>query len=309
LRLVFMGTPAFAVNILKTLYAAKHDIALVITQPDRPRGRGHKAAFSPVKEAALSLGLEVAQPLKVREESFARRLKDLAPDVIVVVAFGQLLSPEILAIPPYGCVNLHASLLPRYRGAAPVHWAVMNGETVTGNTTMLMDKGMDTGDILLTDSLTIAEEETAGAVYDKLALSGSRLMKETLDKLSKGEITPRRQDGALATYAPKLAKELEIIDWRAGSTAIVNKIRGLCPWPGAYADTCFGRLKIHAARRAAGDNNLFPGEVAGLSEEGFLVTTGDGLIEILSVQPENGKKMSARAFWQGRTLPEGGLFL
>ena len=296
-----MGTPDFAVFTLAALKQAGHDIDLVVTQPDKPRGRGHKLSFSPVKEATLTLGLALMQPEKIREQIFVERLYEIAPDVIVVVAFGQILSEAILAIPRYGCVNLHASLLPKYRGAAPIHMAVLNGEKITGNTTMLMDKGMDTGDILLTNKVDIGEDETTGAVHDKLAVSGAQLILQTLAGLQDGNIVPRKQDNKVATYAAKLDRQMESIDWHKSSREIFNKIRGLNPWPTAYTNLQGSRLKILKSRLV--DNNdskgNIPGQYIGETQSGFLVATGDGLLEVLEVQPESKKKMIARNFIQG----------
>ncbi|MDR3349741.1 MAG: methionyl-tRNA formyltransferase [Acidaminococcales bacterium] len=300
LRMVFMGTPDFAVPALKVLHEQKHELALVVTQPDRPRGRGRRLAASPVKQAALALRLEVAQPPKIRDLWFVERLRALAPDVIIVAAFGQILSEEILKIPPYGCINLHASLLPKYRGAAPIHWSVLNGEKETGNTIMLMDKGMDTGAILMSSRIAIGDDETTGQVHDRLAVSGARLLAAALEKLEKRELTPAAQDDRLANYAPKLTGDLEIIDWRASGASVFNKIRGLYPWPVAYTTTEHGRLKIHAARLYKKDaGRLPPGRFAGLTGDGFLIAAADGALEILKVQPESKKVMSALDFIKG----------
>ena len=301
MRIVFMGTPDFAVLTLEAIKESGHEIVLVVTQPDRPKGRGHKLAFSPVKEKALALGLEVAQPEKIREQAFVERLRELAPDVIVVVAFGQLLSQEILLMPKYGCVNLHASLLPKYRGAAPIHMAVINGEKVTGNTTMLMDKGMDTGDMLLTNQVVIGEEETTGELHDKLAVSGAKLMVQTLAGLQDGSIVACKQDDQLATYAGKLDKQTEIIDWHKTSRQIFNQIRGLTPWPTAYTNLANSRLKVFKSKVVASTQPgaFLPGQFVGETDDGFLVATGDGLLEVLDVQPESKKRMPARDFIQG----------
>ena len=303
MRLVFMGTPDFAVPTLKTLRGEKHDILLAVTQPDRPKGRGGKLAVSPVKETALKLGVAIAQPVKVREDIFVEHLQRLAPDVIVVVAFGQILPQAILDIPRYGCINLHASLLPKYRGAAPIHWAVLNGETETGNTTMLMDKGMDTGDILLVNRVPIGRLDTTGQVHDRLACTGALLMAETLAGLAAGTLTPVRQNHALASHAPKLTADMERIDWQTGSVAVCNKIRGLYPWPVAYNLTDAGeRLKIHEARITGlpCPAGALPGQLIRTTADGFLLAAGDALLEILKVQPEGKKAMTAVDFLCGR---------
>lgn len=309
MRIVFMGTPDFAVPVLKTLYDAGHKIDLVVTQPDRPKGRGHKIAFSPVKQLAVELNLKVAQPEKVKEASFVEKLRQLAPDVIVVVAFGQILSQEILDIPKYGCVNLHASLLPKYRGAAPIHMAVLNGDAVTGNTTMLMDKGMDTGDILLVNEIDIGSEETTGEVHDRLVATGAKLMLSTVDGLAAGTVKPVKQDESLATYATKLDRQMEIIDWNKSSRDIFNKIRAFNPWPSSYTTINNSRVKLFKARLTDREKDSYrAGQFAGETKDGFLVATGDGLLEVLLVQPESKKPMPARNFLQGCNLPKEKIF-
>lgn len=299
-----MGTPQFAVSSLQALYEAKHEIVAVVTQPDRPNKRGNKVEFSPVKQIALDLQLQVLQPEKVKEQDFIDVLKDLAPDIIIVVAFGQILSEEILNLPKYGCINLHASLLPKYRGAAPIHWVVLNGEKETGNTTMLMDKGLDTGDILLINKFTIAEDETTGQVHDKLSNSGAQLLVETVEKLKDNSLTPQKQDNAKSTYAEKLTKELELIDWNLPSREVFNKIRGLNPWPVAYTFCNGSRLKIFTSRLVKNTQKLPAGQFAGLTEDGFLIATSDGVLEILEVQPESRKRMSAHDYIKGYKITE-----
>ncbi len=303
MRIVFMGTPYFSVPSLQALVKAGHDVCAVVTQPDRPKGRGHKLALPPVKEAALSLGIPVVQPEKVKEENFIATLEQLAPEVIVVVAFGQILPDKILAMPRYGCINLHASLLPKYRGAAPIHWSVINGETKTGNTTMLMDKGMDTGAMLLTNEILIDINDTTGKIHDLLSISGAQLLLDTLAGIVDGSVQPVPQNHDLASYAPKLTKEIELIDWSWPSLKIHNKIRGLNPWPAAYALSTDGRLKIFASRLSEKNAHMLPGCIAGFSKDGFYVSTGDGLLEITEVQPESRKRMPAGIFARG--LQEG----
>ncbi|HWJ03432.1 MAG TPA: methionyl-tRNA formyltransferase, partial [Verrucomicrobiae bacterium] len=232
MRVVFMGTPDFSVPCLNALVEAGHEVMAVVTQPDRPRGRGQQMAHSPVKAAALSFGLKILQPSKVREADFIATLKELAPEVIVVVAFGQILPGEILDLPLKGCINVHASLLPKYRGAAPIHWAVIEGEKQTGVTTMYMDRGLDTGDMLLKGTVEIGESATVGEVHDKLADLGARVLIETLANLDKIERLP--QDHAASTYAPMLTREHEQINWGQDRGTVVNLIHGLNPWPGAY---------------------------------------------------------------------------
>lgn len=234
LRVVFMGTPEFAVSCLDMLIAENYNVMAVVTQPDRPKGRGQKLGLSPVKEAALAYGLPVLQPNKVKEADFQSAMAELKPDLIVVVAFGQFLPKVLLDLPPLGCINVHASLLPYYRGAAPIHWAVINGEEVTGITTMYMDIGMDTGDMILKDEISINETDTTGIIHDKLKECGAQLLSETI-KLITADKAPRiAQNHDCATYASMLHREVEVIDWRKPARDIHNLVRGLNPWPGSY---------------------------------------------------------------------------
>ena len=299
MRIVFMGTPDFAVPTLEALHQKGHDIICVVTQPDRPKGRGQKLAFSPVKEISIKLGLDVEQPEKVKDKGFVDKLRAWAPDVIAVVAFGQLLSQEILDIPKYGCINLHASLLPKYRGAAPIHYAILHGEKVTGNTTMLMDIGMDTGDMLLTNQIDITDDDTTGSIHDKLAASGGALMLETLEHI--GDIVPRKQDENMATYASKIDREMELINWDAAAEDIHNKIRAFNPWPVAYTLLAGSRIKLFASRLAKDitAENFKPGQFAGETDEGFLIAAKDCALEILSLQPESRKRISAKDYIKG----------
>ncbi len=310
MRIVFMGTPEFAVPSLLALHQAGHDLPLVVTQPDRPKGRGRKLACPPVKEAALRLGLPVAQPVKVKEAAFNAQLQEIRPDLIIVVAFGQILPESILALPPFGCINVHASLLPAYRGAAPLHWVILNGEKETGITTMLMDKGLDTGAMLLTEKIGIGPEMTYGALHDLAAQKGSALLLETVDKWPKGLIKPVPQNSGQASYAPPLKKEHEWISWNADALTIYNQIRGLAPWPGAM--TCYkGRpLKIRKAQ-------IFPtnrqeasaGSVTAiLRGKGFVVQAGQGSLLVQSVQPEGKNTMPSDSFINGYRLEVGYAF-
>ncbi len=304
MRIIFMGTPDFAVPSLESLLAAGHEVCAVVTQPDRPRGRGQRIVFSAVKQFATERNLAILQPEKVRDSGFIEKLEQLKPEAIVVVAFGQILSQQILDIPVHGCINLHGSLLPKYRGAAPIHWAIFNGETETGNTTMLMDKGMDTGAMLLKDKLAIGAEETTGQLHDRLSQSGAKLLVETIARMEKNQLVALKQDDSQTTYAPMLTKEMEIIDWSFSAVAIFNKIRGMNPWPVAYTQTANGRLKILASRLVShrSGSDLLPGQFAGLSEEGFYIATGDGLLEIIEVQPESRKRMNANVYAAGYGL-------
>lgn len=305
LRVVFMGTPDFAVPCLEAVLEAGHEVLAVVTQPDRPRGRGRKLAPSPVKECALRHGLEVLQPERIKTAEFEALLRQLAPEVMVVVAFGQILSPAILHIPPLGCVNVHASLLPRYRGAAPIHWAVMEGETQTGVTTMYMDEGLDTGDMILKQTVSIGPEENTGTVHDRLMLAGAQLLRDTLRLMAQGE-APRQPQGAAATYAPLLTAAVERLDWTRSARELHNQVRGLAPWPGAYCQYEGGRLKIWRTRVCEEyTENPRPGRIARLSADGVLVETGRGLLELLEVQPQNKRRMGAAECACGRCLQPG----
>ena len=233
-RVVYMGTPDFAVPCLDRLVKENYEILAVITQPDRPKGRGQKVAVSPVKEYALSRGLPVLQPEKIKEADFIDQLAALRPDIIVVVAFGQILPKALLDLPPLGCINVHASLLPKYRGAAPIHWAVINGEKITGVTTMVMDVGLDTGDMILAAQSPILPDDTTGSLHDRLKLLAADTLADTLQLACRGSILRTRQDNAAATYAPLITRQIERIDWHKPAWSIHNLVRGLNPWPGAY---------------------------------------------------------------------------
>ena len=310
MRIVFMGTPEFAVPSLKALNASGHEIIAVITQPDRPRGRGQKLSFSPVKEAALALGLKIFQPHKIREQGFIEILKDLSPELIVVVAFGQILPESILKIPPYGCINVHASLLPAYRGPAPIHWAIMNGEKVTGITTMLMDTGLDTGDMLLKEEVAISPDMTTGELHDLLAQVGAGLLVKTVELWRKKEITPVSQKGMAFSYAPLLKKEHELIHWGKSAETVVNQIRGLEPWPGAYTMYNGGVLKIRGAKiYHQTEQKAQSGTVLQIvKDDGFVVQAGKGSVLVTKVQPFGKQTMGAASFCHGYHLEVGYVF-
>ncbi|MBO8127687.1 MAG: methionyl-tRNA formyltransferase [Peptococcaceae bacterium] len=306
MRLVFMGTPEYAVVSLRSLLAAGYPVLKVVTQPDRPRGRGKKPAPPPVKSFALENGLEVLQPDIIKDTAFIGELRRLAPDIIVVVAFGRILPREILSLPPLGCVNVHASLLPKYRGAAPIHWAVMRGEKETGVTTMYIDGGLDSGDMILQASCPIGEEETVGQVHDRLAEMGGKLLVQTLQKITEGTAPRIPQDDRLATYAPMLKKEDEIIDWNRTAVEIKNHVRGMNPWPGART-TWEGRvLKIWRVEEVKGRFSGRPGTVicAG-PKEGIMVQAGSGAVRLLEVQPAGGRPLDATAFLCGHCIKPG----
>ncbi|MBI3599369.1 MAG: methionyl-tRNA formyltransferase [Nitrospinae bacterium] len=312
MNIVFMGTPEFAVPALKGLIKSGHKVIAVVTQPDRPKGRGREILPSPVKVEAEAHKIEVLQPEKVREPEFIKRLNEYKPDCIVVAAFGQILPKDILNLPRYGCINLHASLLPKYRGAAPINWAIINGEKKTGVTSMFMDEGMDTGDILIQREVEIGENDNAGPLHDRLSKIGSDVILETLDGLEKGTIKRIKQDASSATYAPKIKKEDCLIDWSIGAKEIVNKIRGLTPVPGAYTYYNGKRLKITDAvipprppLEKGGWRDLKSGEVFEVNRNGIKVICSNGLVVIKGLQPEGKRVMGVGEFISGHAIRAG----
>jgi methionyl-tRNA formyltransferase len=300
MKLVFLGTPAFAVPSLEGIAAAGYEIAAVFTQPDRPKGRGQKMAMPPVKESALRLGLDVFQPERVRRPEAVEQLQAIAPEAMVVVGYGQIIPQSILDIPPLGIINVHASLLPKYRGAAPVQWAIARGETMTGVTTMRIDAGLDTGDMLLKWETRIEEEETAIALGERLAVAGAALLVRTIAQLS--AIKPEPQDPSQSTLAPLLKREDGHVDWTRPSREILNRVRGFQPWPGCYGFR--GTQRLHIWKAAGADISLHPGELRVVGRE-FFVGCGDGSIALLEVQPEGKKRMPAEAFLNGNTIEAG----
>lgn len=305
LRVIFMGTPDFAVPCLSMLCEENYDVIAVVTQPDRPKGRGHKLAFSPVKEAAMALNIPVFQPEKIKTPEFEAELSRLAPDLIVVVAFGQLLSKNILDLPPLGCINVHASLLPKYRGAAPIHWAIINNEKISGVTTMYMDIGMDTGDMILKDQIPIAPNETTGQLHDKLMNMGARLLKQTVALLASHKAPRIQQNHDEATYAALLRKDIEKINWSFSALDIHNLIRGLNPWPGAYCEH-HTLLKVWQTNViSTGEAYSQPGRIAEISSAGIIVETGNGKIELRELQPANKRRISALEYARGYNISVG----
>ncbi len=297
MRLVFMGTPQFAVAPLRELIAAGHEIAGVVTRTDKPAGRGRTLAAPPVKIAAQELGLAVFQPRRVREPEFIEILRKTAPEAIIVAAYGQILPKEILMLPQFGCINIHASLLPAYRGAAPINWAIIRGERETGITVMMMDEGMDTGAILMQEAIPIGPEDTAGAVTEKLSSLGAKLITTALPLFASGKLTPVVQDGTKATMAPLLKKGDGLIDWRLSARDIHNRVRGLSPWPGAYSYLDKTMVKIIATGVLDGTGE--PGLLYEVDKSTLAAGTGGGLLRILSIQPEGRKSMSAGEFMRG----------
>lgn len=303
MNLVVMGTPDFAVPALKAVLEAGHRVAGVFCQPDRPKGRGHKLTPPPMKEEALRLGIPVFQPDSVKTRSVLSLLKELNPDCIVVVAYGKLLPAAVLQLPPYGCVNIHASLLPHYRGAAPIQWAVIRGETTTGVTTMQMDEGMDTGDILLSEPFTIPDTMTAGELFDALSAMGGPLIVKTLEGLEKGTITPVKQRHEEATSAPMLSRDLSVLDFTQPARQLYNLIRGLNPWPCAKTTVRGTALKVYESA-LAGACKGEPGQV--VSDKQLLVCCGDGIaLRLTSVQVEGARRMGDEDLLRGRPIEKG----
>ena len=304
MKIVFMGTPDFAVPSLKRLIE-KYGVEAVFTQPDKPKGRGKKMAFSPVKEVAVEHDIKVFQPLKLKEDKETiEYLKELKPDFIIVVAYGQILTKEVLDIPTYGCINLHASLLPMYRGAAPLNWVIVNGEKKSGNTTMLMDVGLDTGDMLLKDEIDITEDMTAGELHDILMDRGANLLVDTIDGLQKGTITPIKQEGETC-YAKMLNKEIAKIDWNYSSREVHNLIRGLNPWPIAHTSYQGQTMKIYESSYLNEDSNKEAGTVLSVDKTGMKVSCGNGILLVKKVQFPNGKPLTIEQYVNGNSIEEG----
>ena len=301
MRIVFMGTPDFAVPCLQRLLEDGHEVPAVFTQPDKPVGRHAVLTPPPVKQLALSHGIPVYQPTKMRDGTVAALLRELAPDCLVVVAYGRILPQEILDVPPRGCVNIHGSLLPRYRGAAPIQWSVIRGETVTGVTSMFMDAGMDTGDIIDTLTTPIGENETAGELFERLAPLGARLLSTTLAAIADGTVTRRPQNDAEATMAPMLEKAMGRLDLTRPARELHNQVRGMNPWPGAFCTAGGKTLKIHETRVAAGSGT--PGTL--LCADPVTVACGEGALQLVTVQPEGKPRMAAEAWLRGARLPQG----
>lgn len=300
-----MGTPDFAVATLEAIINAGHEVAGVVTQPDKPKGRGKNMQFTPVKEVAIASGIPVYQPVKVKEPDFIEKLKKLDPEVIVVVAFGQILPKEILDMPKYGCVNVHASLLPKYRGAAPIQWAVIDGEKESGVTTMFMEEGLDTGDMLKKTVVPLEEDETGGSLHDKLAAAGADLLIETLKELEEGTAVRTKQDDTLSNYAKMLDKQLGRIDFMKSAEEIERLIRGLNPWPSAFTGIDGKTLKIWSATVIEKEIQGEFGEVVEVNKDSLLVKTGKGLLQLDEVQLEGKKRMEIDAFLRGYPVEVG----
>lgn len=304
MKIVFMGTPEFAVPTLEALIE-KHNVAAVVTQPDKPKGRGKKMIFSAVKEKAVENNIKVYQPTKVREGEFVEILKEYEPDVIVVVAFGQILSEDILNIPKYGCINVHGSILPKYRGAAPIQWSIINGEEFGGVTTMYMAKGLDSGDMILKAEEKIKDDDTYGTLYDRLSYIGADLLIKTLDLIERGEVVRVPQNDDDATLAPMITRDMEHIDWDNTSENVVNLIKGLNPQPVSYTMYNDEKLKIWFAEVEKTEYSGEIGEIVDVRKKDFVVKTKKGAVAVKEVQAQGGKKMTADAYMRGHTIEKG----
>ena len=303
--ILFMGTPDFAVPTLETLIKSEHQVVGVVTQPDKPKGRSGKLVASPVKEAAVKAGISVYQPEKVKDEAFLHVLRELNPDAIVVVAFGQILPLQVLELPQYGCFNVHASLLPKLRGAAPIQWSVIQGDEESGVTIMQMDEGLDTGDILLVERFPLDEKETGGSLFNKLSKLGGPLMLEALELAEKGELKPIPQDEEQHTYAKMLSKSTGKMDFKKSAVELERLIRGLNPWPSAYTHLQGKMLKVWEAEVTEGVSGQEPGTIVAVDKDSFTIQTGEGGLQITSLQLEGKKRMDAGAFLRGFALEQG----
>lgn len=304
-NLIFMGTPDFAVPSLKALFENGYNVLMVVTQPDRPKGRGRKVIPPPVKEAAQSFGYDVIQPVSIKDKDFFDTIVRLKPDIFIVVAYGHILPRNILAIPKTGVINLHASLLPKYRGSAPIQWAIINGEKETGVTTMLLDEGMDTGDILLSSKAKIAKVDTSATLHDRLSVLGADLLIKTLKAFENNDINPIAQDHTNATYAPLLKKGDGRIVWEKNAEHIASFIRGVTPWPGAFTFQDNKRLKIFSAKPISVEVNESPGTVVKGFPDELRIATGKGALSVIEIQGASGKRLLIKDFLMGNQMPPG----
>lgn len=307
MRVIFMGTPDFSVGILEEIIKAGHEVVLAVTQPDKPKGRGNTVQFPPVKETALTHGIEVYQPTKIRDAECVEYLRKYHADIMIVAAFGQILSKEILDMPRYGCVNVHASLLPKYRGAAPIQWAVINGEKVSGVTTMRMDIGIDTGDMIEKVEVPLDKEETGGSLFDRLAEEGAKLCVHTMSEIEAGRATYTKQDESEATHTSMIKKQFGKIDWTKSAVEIERLVRGLNPWPSAYTSLNGKTLKIWRTSVEEADSGAKAGTIVSIAKDEIAVQTGKGILLLQEVQLEGKKRMPVDAFLRGYQLEKGAL--
>ena len=305
MKVIFMGTPDFAVGALEAIIKAGHEVTLVVTQPDKPKGRSGAMQFPPVKECAVKYNIPVFQPVKIKTPESVAELKKYEADIFVVAAFGQILSKEILDMPRLGCVNIHASLLPKYRGAAPINWCIIDGEKETGVTIMKMDVGLDTGDMLTSKVVPIDKKETAGSLFDKLAICGADLIVDTLPKLERGEITPVKQDETLTCYAKMMDKSLGEINWTRKAEELERLIRGLNPWPGCFTFVNGKSLKLFDADVVETSTKSNPGEVIEVTKDAIIVSCGENALRINELQLEGKKRMDTKSFLLGNQWKTG----
>ena len=305
MKVVFMGTPDFSVGALEALVKAGHEVTAVVTQPDRQKGRSLEMSFSPVKECALRYELPVFQPEKIKTAEAVEILRGYEADIFVVAAFGQILSKEILEMPKYGCINIHASLLPKYRGAAPIQWAILNGDAITGVTIMQMNEGLDTGDILTTKEVEISAEETGESLFDKLAIAGAELLIETLPEIEKGTLTPIKQEEEKASHVRMLTKEMGKIDWEKEAIVLERLVRGMNSWPSAYCRLRNKNMKVWRAAVLEEDTAARPGEIVNVTKDALYIQTGKGQLVLQEVQLESKKRMPVKDFLIGYQLEAG----
>ena len=305
MKAIFMGTPEFAIPSFEALYESDFEIALVVTQPDRPKGRGKKLSSPPVKLVALEHDIEVFQPERIKDREAIEKIKQVKPDLIIVVAFGQILPKEILELPKYGCINVHASLLPKYRGAAPINFAIINGEKKTGVTTMYMEEGLDTGDMLLKNEVEITPEDTASTLHYKLAIAGKKTLSDTLKAIINTELVPEKQDDSISSYAPIMTKELGKINWDRSAEAISNLVRGTDPWPSAYTLYDNSVLKLFAPVVLDKQSKEKPGTIVAVSSEGIDIASADYIVRIKEIQISGKKRMPVGEFLKGNVLEIG----
>lgn len=308
MRVIFMGTPDFAVGTLEAIINAGHEVVLVVSQPDKAVGRSKALKYTPVKACAIEHNIPVYQPEKVRSPECIAHLKEYGPDIIIVEAFGQIIPKAILDIPPYGCINVHASLLPKYRGAAPIQWAVINGDKVTGVTTMRMDEGMDTGDMIMKEEVVLAADETGGSLFERLSATGAKLCVKTMEAILNDTAVYTPQDSSKATHTAKIHKELGCIDWTKSAQNIECLIRGLDPWPSAYTRIDDKTLKIWKAEIVSGEKEAAPGCIVKINKDSIWVQTGNGILSLLEVQLAGKKRMAVESFLNGYTVEEGTYF-
>lgn len=305
MKIIFMGTPDFSVPILEALLQAGHNVVLAVTQPDQPKGRGKAVQFSAVKTAAAAHQIPVYQPKRIREPECVAYLKTFEADIMVVAAFGQILSEDILTMPRYGCVNVHASLLPKYRGASPIQWAVLNGDKISGVTTMQMDAGIDTGDILEKTEIVLDKDETGGSLFDKLSDAGAKLCVQTIAHIQDGTVTRTKQEETQATHVGMITKQMGKVDWTKSAAEIERQIRGLDPWPGTYTSLHGKTLKLWKAAVLEGGDSAQVGQIVYADKQQLVIQTGEGRLSLLEVQLEGKKRMRIDAFLRGHQIEPG----